>query len=49
MANQQMHRGVGCAILCKAHAVALEHWAGARVGVHMTIPRGINLQAAVTP
>lgn len=43
-----MHGGVGCAIIRKAHAVALEHRAGARVGVHVTVPRGINLQADVT-
>ena len=44
MADEEVHRGVGRAILGKAQAVALEHRAGARVGVHMPIPGGIHLR-----
>ena len=43
MANEEVDRGVGRAVLSKAHAVALEHRAGARVGVHMPVPGGIHL------
>ena len=44
MANEKVHRGVGGAVRGEAHAVALEHGAGARVGVHMPVPGGIHLR-----
>ena len=44
MADEEVDRGVGRAVLGKAQAVALENRAGARVGVHMPVPGGVHLR-----
>ena len=48
MADQHVDRCIRAAVGCVAHTVALEHGAGARVGVHMAKPGDIHLHTPPT-